>query len=387
MILIKNCDLMSMGTIPRGMADILVHDGKIERVENTILTPEGCKEIDAGGRIVTPGLVESHCHIGTSSLDSQNTNEKTHPTLGGLRALDALDFNAPEFTRALKTGVTTLITGPGSSNLIGGVFMGIKSAGDSVESRIISEELTLKMALGENPRLNYGKIGKSPSTRMGAAALIREALFKAREYREKWLAHQAGDKKSGFSYDIHLHSLMRAFDGMIVKIHAHQADDIMTAIRIAKEFGIRISIEHCTEGYLITKELKEAGYPVIIGPIAGGKGKLEISKKTYEAGAILEREGIPFAIATDSGVIPMEGLLMQAALLVKRGLSKETALEALTINAARFTDVSDRVGSIEPKKDADIVIWNMHPLDTMSRPDMVMIDGKIRLMNGEVCTC
>ena len=384
MILVKNCDLHSMGSVGNGRMDVLVEGGKIKKIGKELSVPADSETIDAAGRIVTPGLVEAHCHLGMGGLAGQNVNEKTDPTIAGMRALDAVDLASEDFVRALKTGVTTLITGPGSSNLIGGTFIAVKAAGDNYQSRIICEEITLKMALGENPKLNYGKLGRSPATRMGAAALIRDALYRAREYREKWLAYQqnGGD----FHYDVHLHSLMRAFDGMRVKIHAHQADDILTAIRIAKEFDLRISIDHCTEGMLVLDEVKESGYPALFGPTAGGKGKLELMNKTLDTPAAFECAGVEnFVLITDSGVIPMEGLLMQAALFVKHGLSREMAMKGLTINAALATDVAERVGSIEEGKDADLVIWNMHPLDTMAKPDLVMIDGKVSLKDGEVC--
>lgn len=390
MILIKNANVQSQGATANKNMDILLKGSKIQKIGES-LGEADCNYdvtiVDAKGRLVTPGLVESHCHIGMAGLDGNHTNEIIHPIQPGFRALDALDYTSKDFESALRTGVTTVITGPGSSNLFGGTFIAIKSAGDSIQERIISEEITMKMALGENPKLNYSKMGKSPSTRMGAAALIRETLYKTLEYREKWIAIQnkkeVQDCKT-FQYDLHMHSLMRVFDGMRIKIHAHQADDILTGLRIAKEFNLKVSIDHCTEGYKVFHEIKESGCKVILGPIIGGKGKAELSGKRFDAPAMFEEAGIPFGLATDFGVIPMEGLLMQACILVKHGLSKEGAMKALTIHAADAVDLSHRIGSIEEGKDADIVIWNVDPLETMGEVGIVIIDGKIRLMDGRV---
>ena len=268
---------------------------------------------------------------------------------------------------------------------MGGTFTAIKTAADTPEKRVYVEEVSLKMALGENPKMVYGKKSKTPVTRMACAALIREALYKAKNYREKWLKYQ--EEGGSFSYDHQLHSLMRAFDGMIVKIHAHTADDILTAIRIGKEFGLKITLDHCTEGALILDEIRESGYSPIVGPLAGGKSKVELTNKTLELPAIMEKAGIPFSLTTDSSVIPMEGLLMQAALTVKHGASREAILTALTRQAAVNGGVIDRVGTLEEGKDADIVIWNMHPFDTMAAPDLVIVDGVVRFERKEAGVC
>ncbi len=387
MLLLENCALYTMAENAERSAfdQILIRDGKIAAIGNDLEVPEGTVRIDAGGRMVTPGLVESHCHLGGSDMAGSNINERTNPVLPGLRGLDGLDLNSPTFYRALRTGVTTLITGPGSANLMGGTFTAIKTAADTPEKRVYVEEVSLKMALGENPKMVYGKKGKTPVTRMACAALIREALYKAKNYREKWLKYQ--EEGGSFSYDHQLHSLMRAFDGMIVKIHAHTADDILTAIRIGKEFGLKITLDHCTEGALILDEIRESGYSPIVGPLAGGKSKVELTNKTLELPAIMEKAGIPFSLTTDSSVIPMEGLLMQAALTVKHGASREAILTALTRQAAVNGGVIDRVGTLEEGKDADIVVWNMHPFDTMAAPDLVIVDGVVRFERKEAGVC
>ena len=383
MLLLENARLFPMteGAMASEAHELLVENGKIKAIGNHLDVPADVTRLNAQGKMVTPGLVESHCHLGGSDLTGSHINERTDPVLPGLRGLDGLNLTSPTFYRALRTGVTTLITGPGSANLMGGTFVAVKTAADSPEKRVFVEEVALKMALGENPKMVYGKKNKAPMTRMACAALMREALFKAREYREKWLKYQ--EEGGDFTYNHNLHSLMRAFDGMIVKIHAHTADDIRTAIRIGREFGLKVTLDHCTEGALILDEIKESGYSPIVGPLAGGKSKVELSNKDMTLPAQLEKAGIPFSLTTDSGVIPMEGLLMQAALTVKYGASRDVILTALTRQAAVNGGVIDRVGTLEVGKDADFVIWNTHPFDTMGQPDVVVVDGAIRYERKE----
>ena len=380
MLVIKHACLIDMAGIYKETRDIAIKDGRFRAIEREIEPKLGDEVIDADGRLVTPGLIESHCHLGLADSAGQDINEKTSPIHPELRAIDAVDFDSPDFSEALKTGVTTLAVGPGSSNLIGGTFLAIKSAGKSAASRIMNEELCMKMALGENPKGNYGPQGKMPATRMGETALIRDTLYKAMDYRDRWL-HYEEKRKNGescsFAFDLSLHSLMRVFDGLPVKIHVHKANDIMAAIRIGKEFHLNYTLEHCTEGHMLLAELREAGVISILGPIAGGKGKLELSNKRYDAPAIFEKAGLPFAITTDSGVIPMEGLLMQAALLIRHGLSEEGAYQALTVNAAKAIGLWNQIGSIEPGKQADLVIWNQEPFTTRAKAGVVIIDGSV----------
>jgi Imidazolonepropionase and related amidohydrolases len=384
--------MIDMAGIYEEKYDLLIEGTKISRVEKNIEPEEDWEIIDAAGRLVTPGIVESHCHTGMGAwaLGDLDVNETTNPVLPGIRAVDAVNPMDKSFRSALENGVTTLITGPGSSNLIGGTFVAIKSYGKTVEECVINPEICMKMALGENTKLNYGKRGKAPSTRMMSAALIREQLYKAKEYHQNYIAYQEKVKKgesASFSHDIHLHSLMRVFDGMRVKFHCHQADDILTAMRIAEEFNLRYTLDHCTEGHLIMDEIKRKNPQCILGPIFGGMSKYEVHNKTEKAAAVFEKAGIKFSIATDNGVIPMDGLLTQVAMLVKYGLSRETALRAITINAAEVTDVDDRVGSIEVGKDADVVIWNEDPLSTNSEVGIVISDGKVRYESEATPKC
>ena len=310
MLVIKNGTLISMAGIYKEKYDVAVENGKIAKVEKEIVPEPEDTVIDAAGKLVTPGFIEPHCHLGIIDADGQDGNEMTGPIHPELRAIDAIDFHCSLFDRALEAGVTTVAVGPGSGNIMGGTFAYLKTAGATLNERIMKEEAALKMALGENPKVSYGKKSQTPSTRMGSAALMRQAFYKAKAYREKWLAHEEklkNGEESTFTYDLAMHSLMRAFDGMLVKIHAHQANDILTALRVGKEFGLNLSIEHCTEGWKMIDDLKEAKAHYIIGPTVGGKSKLEVEDKRYDAPAILERAGVEFTLTTDSHVIPMEG--------------------------------------------------------------------------------
>lgn len=377
MLLIKNGNLITMAGIYEEPGDILIDGGKIVAVGNVGEVPDSCEVIDAAGRTVTPGLVDAHCHIGlwgTACQEEMDGNEYTSPALPGLRGLDAINPEDAAFDAALRHGVTTVVTGPGSSNIIGGTFLAIKTAGEDMDSRLVKPELAMKMALGENPKMNFGNRGMAPRTRMMSAAIMREQLFKAKEYYENYKEH---GQEPDFPYDFHLHSLMRVFEGMRVKIHAHQADDIQTAIRVANEFGLRYSIEHCTEGYRIVDELKKNHVQCLLGPTVGGKSKYESKFQSFEAGRILEEAGVTFALITDAPFVPIEGQLLQVALYVKHGMSREMGLRSVTLNSAIITDIDSRVGSLEPGKDADVVIWDVHPLDTMSQAGVVIIDGKV----------
>lgn len=394
MLLIKNCNLINMADIIEEEYDLLIEDDKIIKIEKEIdgSSIEDLEIIDAKGRLVTPGFIEPHCHMGiyeTAAREGMDGNEDTNPAVPHLRAIDAIDPMDAAYKVAIRHGVTTVVAGPGSANIIGGTFAAMKTHGNILEDILINGEVSMKMALGENPKISYGKRNKAPATRMMSAAIMREELYKSKEYYEKYKEYKekSGNEESqGFDYDLRLHSLMRVFEGMNVKIHAHQADDILTGIRIAEEFGLRYTIDHCTEGYLIADELKKRNVRCIIGPVAGGKSKLECRNISLESAAILESKGIEFAIMTDHPVIPIEGQLMQLALLVKHGLSPLAALKGVTINAAKLNDIDHRIGSIEVGKDADVVIWNIHPLETMSEAGIVIINGKVVYENkgGEV---
>lgn len=387
MLIIKSCNLVDMAGIDEEIRDIHIdEDGKIKGVEEDIDPAHypNVKIIDAKRRLVTPGFVEPHCHMGvyeTGIREGMDGNETTNPSTPALRAIDAIDPMDPAYDVAIRHGVTTIVTGPGSANIIGGTFAAMKTTGNIVDNAIIADEIAMKMALGENPKTLYGRRGEAPSTRMMSAAIMREELFEAKEYYENFKEYkksqEKGEETKSFDYNLSLHNLMRVFDGLRVKIHAHQADDILTAIRIVEEFDLKYTIDHCTEGHLIADELKAKNVQCILGPSAGGKSKFESRNKTLKTPGILESKGIEFGIMTDHPVIPIEGQTMQLALFVKHGLSREGALKGVTINAAKVTDIEDRVGSIEIGKDGDIVIWDVDPLETMSETGVVIIDGKV----------
>lgn len=395
MLLVKNCNLIDMAGTFQEKRDLLIDGTRIAAVAGSIEPESGWEVIDAAGRLVTPGIIDPHSHLGISGVgntENNDTNEMTSPVTPGLRAIDAVNPADPAFGVALRNGITTIVTGPGSANLIGGTFTAIKTVSGSnpnltLEDCVLREEVVMKMALGENPKFAYGKRGKSPSTRMMSAALLREQLMKAREYREKWLDHKArldqGEDAGEFQYDLGMHSLMRVFDGMNCKIHCHHAVDAMTAIRVAEEFGLRYTLEHFSDCYLLVDEIKQHHCRVIIGPLFYGKNKLESHRKSLASAGILEQNGIPFSVMTDCGVIPVEALLTQMAMLIKHGLSWKGALEAITICAARLNDIDDRVGSLEPGKDADLVIWNVEPFATLSEAGVVIINGQVRYEKKE----
>ncbi|MFH5881460.1 amidohydrolase [Liberiplasma polymorphum] len=384
MIIIKNARLYTMEDIYNELGFIAIKDGKILEVgrEFNAENYEGYDIIDAEGKIVTPGLVDPHCHIGVMEeaiqFEGNDTNEMTNPIYPELRGLDSVFPNDMAFGYTYKSGITSVVTGPGSANVIGGTFTALKTVGNTVDAMVFKEEVCMKMALGENPKRVYSGQKKAPSTRMASAALMREYLMRARDYHMQLKAFESGEENATKpSFDMKLHSLQRVFDGMLVKIHAHRSDDIMTAIRIIKEFNLNATIEHATEAYLIADAVKESKVPLIIGPTLGAASKYELVRKSFKSAKILEDHDILFAIMTDHPVITLDTTLVQAALFVKEGLSEKKALEALTINAAKLNQIEDRVGSLKKGKDADIVIWDNELFNIMVRPTLVMIDGQI----------
>ena len=383
MILIKNANLISMEEINYEICDILVEGkliskiGKLDEKEYP-----NAKVIDAKGKYVTPGLVDPHCHVGlmesTIGWAGSDVNEATTPITPELRGIDGIKPHDECFKEALESGVTTVCLGPGSANLIGGTFAAIKTKGNTVDEMILVPELAMKMALGENPKRVYGNSKTSPQTRMASAALIREWLYKAKNYYDKKQeALKDPENNKGPEFNMKLESLSRVFDGLPVKLHAHQADDIATAMRIKREFNLNMTIEHCTEGYLIADALKENNQMVIIGPTMHNKSKYELKAKSFDSGRILYENGILFSIMTDHPVIEQKHTLIQVALFVKAGLPKFEALKAVTINAAKTCFIDHLVGSIKEGKHADIVIWSGDPLDIMTDAETVILNGQI----------
>lgn len=379
MILIKNGYIKPMvGSDIENGCVLIGDDGKIAAVGADLRAPEGCAVIDAEGRLVTPGCVDAHCHIGLDNegmgWEGHDYNEIIDPVTPQLRAIDSINPQDEAFGLALQGGVTSACTGPGSANVVGGTFVAIKLSGKRVDKMIIKNPLAMKCAFGENPKRCYGQgLKKSPTTRMATAALLRELLFKARNYMQ--------DKDAGKNpaFDMKLEAMIPVMRGEIpLKAHAHRADDILTSIRIAKEFGVKLTLDHCTDGAIIADELAQEGYSAFVGPSLGGKSKIELQNKSFTTPAILHAAGVPISIITDAPVIPLQYLPMCAGLAVNAGLDEETAWRAITINPAVQTGIGDRVGSLEPGKDADVVIWTANPLTTVGAESCVtIVDGKV----------
>ena len=379
MLLIRNARLFTMegdGYIEGG--DVLIDGGKIVATGANLSAP-GAKVIDAHGAYVTPGFVDPHTHIGLwadgERDDTGDGNEATDPVTPQLRALDAVNPVDPCFAEACRAGVTSVATGPGSANVLGGQFLAMKTHGQSLKEMLIKEPLAMKAAFGENPKMVYGAGGKKPATRMATAAVLREAFYEAREYMEKRAGKDA-DKCPAFSLKNEALAMVLRRE-LPLKMHAHRADDILTAIRLAKEFDLRASVEHCTEGYRIAGELRAAGVGVILGPLLCDRSKPELKNLTMKAPAILHRAGVKFALMTDHGVIPEQYLPVEAGLCVREGLPEMEALRAITINAAEVIGLSERIGSLAPVKDADVVLFDGHPLETRTRASLVIVDGEI----------
>ncbi len=379
MLLVKNGNLYTMDDGVKQGFDILIEDGKIREIGKGIRCD--CEALDLGGMTVLPGLVDAHCHLGMweNGMDEEGAdgNEFVNPSTPSLRAIDAVNPRDGYFREAREGGVTTVVTGPGSANVIGGQFCAIKTAGERIDDMIIKAPCALKVAFGENPKRVYKDQKKSPITRMATAGILRKELTRAQEYmRKKELAKDDIEKMP--ERDLDLEILSEALLGnLIVKAHAHRADDILTAIRIAREFGIKLSVEHCTEGHTITEYLKDEDLRIILGPLATERCKIELKELTLAGPGIMEKAGIEFAICTDHPVIIESYLLLSAALAVREGLSEEGALKSVTINAARAAGIEDRVGSISRGKDADLVVFDGNPLDIRNKPVYVLIDGKV----------
>jgi imidazolonepropionase-like amidohydrolase len=357
--------------------DIEIKDGKIVRIGEDLDGEEieYCK-----GKYITPGLIDAHSHIGMweegIGIEGADGNEMSSPVTPELRAIDGINPEDIAFEEALSGGVTTVATGPGSTNVIGGQFVTIKLKANVIDDMIIKEPSAMKCAFGENPKKYFGQEGKPPFTRMGIASTFRTALNQAKDYNDRKVA--AGeDMVKRPPYDEKMENLIPVINGDIpMKAHVHRADDIVTAIRLAKEYKINITLDHCTEGHLIKEKIKESGFPAILGPSFGFKTKNEIVNKTFKTAKILNDEGVKIAIMTDHPVTPQSSLIMWVALAVKAGLKEFEALKAVTINPAEILGIDDRVGSIEAGKDGDLVIWDRNPLDIQASVVKTIIEGK-----------
>ncbi|MBC5995344.1 amidohydrolase [Romboutsia ilealis] len=381
MLLIKNGKIITMSGKTYDNGSILIKDKKILEIsENINLNNKDCKVIDAKNCWVMPGIIEAHCHIGIKEerkgFEGDDCNEMNEPITPYLRALDGINVMDSAFHTALTSGITGVMVGPGSSNVVGGQFAFIKTHGRVIDNMTVLEPAAMKVAFGENIKTNYNQKNMVPSTRMSVAALLREELFNAKQYSQnKQNAMKNGDNfEEVFRKECWLPVMNKEIP---IKAHVHRADDILTAIRIAKEFDLRLTLDHCTEGHLIANEIKESGFPAIVGPSLAVRNKIETQNLDFKTAGILHKAGVKVAITTDHPVTRIQDLPICAGFAAKEGLGIEEGLKAITINAAEICNVSDRVGSIEVGKDADIAIFDGNPMEVFTKTMYTIIDGEI----------
>lgn len=353
----------SMEDLKEKMTDILAGKTK-ERV------------LDVHDAWVMPGLIEAHAHIGLTEekngIIGDDCNEQTNPILPALRGLDAVNPLDPAFHDAIQAGITSVMTGPGSANVVGGQFVFLKTHGRCIDDMIVKSPAAMKVAFGENPKVSYGEQNLCPSTRMGTAYMLRRELFRASQYLQK------REKGTSEEKDFDLESWIPVLKKEIpLKAHAHRADDILTAIRIAKEFDIELTLDHCTEGHLIVDEIAASGYPAIVGTDLTSRSKVEVAYMSFKTAGILAKAGIKVALTTDHPVALIQYLPICAGYSVKFGLPMEEGLKVLTIYPAEICRVDDRVGSLEPGKDADIAIFDGNPMEVFTHTLYTIIDGEI----------
>jgi imidazolonepropionase-like amidohydrolase len=363
---------------------VLLRDGKIAAVEGPgFAVPDGVDVVDATGKWVLPGFIDAHAHAGVSEeaegWAGQDTNERTSPVTAQVRALDAINPADLAFRDAITGGVLAVNVNPGSANPIGGQTVAIKCWGRTVDEMVLREPAGLKSALGENPKRVYGERNEMPSTRLGTAAVIRGAFVDAQNYQAKLAAAQRApeSERPVVERDLKCEALGRVLRREIPwRQHCHRADDIATAMRIAREFGYDLVIDHGTEAYLLADQIAAASIPVIIGPLFTSRSKVELRNRSLANPGRLAAAGVRIAITTDHPVVPIHFLIHQATLAVKEGLDPVTALRAVTIHPAQIIGCADRIGSLAPGRDADVVIWSGDPLDVMSRAERAYVNGR-----------
>lgn len=375
----QNAALYPMDQPPIPWGYLEVRDGKITGLGPMEQCPEG-ESLDLEGARVYPGFVDAHCHLGLFGdglgFEGEDGNESTDPVTPHLRAIDGINPLDRCFQEAREGGITTVLTGPGSANPIGGQFAALKTAGRWVDAMVVKAPVAMKFALGENPKWSYKDRDEAPITRMATAALIREQLAKAQEYLRKQDKAKEDEEAEPPEFDAKLEALVPVIQGKLpAHFHAHRADDIATALRISREFQLKAVIVHGTEGYRISDLLAQEQVPVITGPLFGDRSKPELSHQRMENTALLLRAGVPVAICTDHPENPIQYLPLGAALAAKAGISREEALRSITLRAAEIAGIADRVGSLTVGKDADFAVWDGDPLEMSSRTRMVFIDG------------
>lgn len=359
---------------------VVIEDGVITAVGDAgAAVPDGAEIVDAAGRWVLPGFVEAHGHLGVhedgEGWSGNDTNEMTDPNGARFRALDGIDIEEVGFRDALRGGVTSVVVKPGSGNPIGGRTVAIKTwGGRTVDEQVIAENVSVKSALGENPKRVYGDKKQTPSTRLGVASVLRDAFVAAQNYVAKRDA--AAAKGEPFERDLGKETLAQVLDGTLLwDQHSHRHDDIVTAIRLAEEFGYRLVVNHGTEGHKIADVLAEKDIPVIFGPMLTSRSKVELRDRAIGALALIAEAGVTVAITTDHPVVPIDQIRLQAILAVREGLPADVALEALTTNPASILRLDDRVGALEVGRDGDVVLWSGDPLAVESRVEHVLIGG------------
>ncbi len=373
MLLIQNGLVFTMEKNEASNVDLLIDQGKIIQISPNITPTDRMNIIDASGLQVYPGFIDAHSHIGISQEkktgQGDESNEGTNPITPCIRAIDAINPMDAAFHNALASGITGVMVGPGSANPIGGQFAFIKTHGRRIDDMVVMAPSAMKFAFGENPMTNYGPNGNIPSTRMGIASLIREELTLAKQY----FNNGNGSQKT-FAMECY----RDLFEGKIpMKAHVHRADDIFTAIRIADEFGLGLTLDHCTEGHLIADAIVQSGYPAIVGPSLASRCKDEVRLSDFKTPGELQKAGVLVALTTDHPVSRIQYLPLCAALAVNQGMSEWGALRAITIDAARICRVDHRLGSLKEGKDADIVIYDGSPLQIASSVKYTVVNGQI----------
>ncbi len=382
MILIKNGRILTMKGTVHERGSLLIKDKKIYQIDQELDVglSEVSEMIDATDCWVMPGLIDAHCHIGITEekkgFEGDDCNETKDPITPYIRGLDAINPMDSAFHNAISAGITSMMVGPGSSNVVGGQFAFIKADGRCIDDMVVMEPAAMKTGFGENPKSNYNELKMIPTTRMTVAAMLREELYRAKEYlAEIEKAGKRGDEyKAEFKKECWLPVLRKEIP---IKAHVHRADDILTAIRIAKEFDLDMTLDHCTEGHLIAKEIKASGFPAIIGPTLASRNKIEIQNMDFKTPGILHKNGVKVAICTDHPVSRIQYLPICAGLAAKEGLGIDEGLKAITINPAEICRVSNRVGSLEVGKDADIAIFDGNPMEVFTKTLFTIINGEV----------
>lgn len=363
---------------------IRIENGKIAEVgrrDEIDIHPAACEQvIEVKDGLIMPGLIEAHCHMGITEekkgMEGDDCNETVNPITPYLRAIDAINTMDAAFDDAVRAGITAAMIGPGSSNVAGGQFAFLKTKGRRVDDLIVKAPAAMKVAFGENPKVNYSGQGKSPSTRMAIAGMLREELTRASQYARK--KKKALDNGEDFDEDFELECWLPVLRREIpIKAHVHRVDDIFTAVRIAKEFNLKMTLDHCSEGHLIAQELAAEEYPAIVGPDLASRSKIEVQNMAFKTVGVLNRAGVMTAVTTDHPVSLIQSLPLCAGLAVKSGLPMEEGFKAITLYPAVICGVADRVGSLEPGKDADIAIFSGNPMEVFTETLYTIIDGNV----------